>query len=79
MTSKWNYRVICHNPETEHQYYTITEVYYSEDSLSYSERLMAIPFGMSFDELKKDVSRIGDALGKPILFLKNEKLVEDPT
>ena len=65
----WNYRVIRYvATEGGSDYYTIHEVYYTEEGVPYlvSEKPVT-PFGDSVEELKSDLSMMRAALRRPPL------------
>jgi hypothetical protein len=75
--TKWNYRVVRHNRGTDEEYFTIKEVYYNENNISYADR-SATPFGTTIEELKEDLQLLTSALTRPILDFQREsgKLME---
>lgn len=64
----WNYRVVRKFTEQRETYYQIHEVYYNEDGkiMSMTENGIA-PLGETTTELQLELTRMLDALKKPVL------------
>lgn len=60
-------------------YYTIRTVYYDDEGnpTSYSETF-SHPLGLNLDELRIDLCRMMEAISKPILIIRNNKIFIDP-
>lgn len=63
----WNYRVISRKLDDEHEY-GIHEVYYGEGGTieAWSDSRIH-PHGYTFEELRDDLTAMGEALDKPVL------------
>ena len=64
----WNYRVYKHTSETDHMYYAIHEVYYTDDGIMNGRTENAVwPAGQNVEELRSDIMRMLKALDQPVM------------
>jgi hypothetical protein len=64
----WNYRVFKNTSETDHVYYAVHEVYYSDDGTMNGRTESAVwPTGQTVEELRSDIMRMLKALEQPVM------------